>query len=215
MSSLITDLEARGLIQDIMPGTAEQLAKEVTAGYVGFDPTADSLHVGNLLPITLLMRLQRAGHRPIAIVGGATGMIGDPSGKSAERNLLDEETLRRNCACFEKQLRKFLDFDSGGPTAALMLNNYDWFKDFSFLSFIRDVGKHITVSYMMSKDSVKNRLETGLSFTEFTYQLIQGYDFYYLSKEHNVNRHGADPADSQFAICKRLFAIRRCFNPKR
>lgn len=192
--SLIEDLQARGLIQDIMPGTAEQLAKEITTGYVGFDPTADSLHVGNLLPVTLLMRLQRAGHRPIAIVGGATGMIGDPSGKSAERNLLDEQTINHNCACFEKQLRKFLDFDSGGPTAALLLNNYDWFKAYSFLHFIRDVGKHITVSYMMSKDSVQKRLEAGLSFTEFSYQLIQGYDFYYLNKNHGVKLQmgGAD-----------------------
>jgi tyrosyl-tRNA synthetase len=191
--SLIQDLEARGLIQDIMPGTAEQLAKEVTAGYVGFDPTADSLHVGNLLPITLLMRLQRHGHKPVAIVGGATGMIGDPSGKSAERNLLDEETLRRNCEAIEKQLRKFLDFESG-DNAAELFNNYDWFRDFSFLDFIRDVGKHITVNYMMSKDSVQKRLETGLSFTEFTYQLIQGYDFYYLNKNHNVKLQmgGAD-----------------------
>src|SRR6476659_1496387 len=142
--NLIAELRERGLIQDITPGTEEQLEKEMTTGYVGFDPTADSLHVGNLLPITLLMRLQRAGHKPVAIVGGATGMIGDPSGKSAERNLLDEEALRHNCACIERQLRKFLDFDSG-DTAAELYNNYDWFKDFSFLGFIRDVGKHITV----------------------------------------------------------------------
>ncbi len=191
--SLIQDLEARGLIQDIMPGAAEQLAKEPTSGYVGFDPTADSLHVGHLLPITLLMRLQRAGHRPVAIIGGATGMIGDPSGKSAERNLLDAVTLRHNCAGIEKQLRKFLDFD-GGEQSATLLNNYDWFKDFSFLDFIRDVGKHITVNYMLSKDSVQKRLETGLSFTEFTYQLIQGYDFYYLNREHGVKLQmgGAD-----------------------
>ena len=192
--SLITDLRTRGLIQDIIPGTEEQLDKALTSGYVGFDPTADSLHVGNLLPITLLMRLQRAGHKPVALVGGATGMIGDPSGKSAERNLLDEETLRHNCDCIEKQLRKFLDFDAAKPNAAVLLNNYDWFKDVSFLHFIRDVGKHITVSYMMSKDSVQKRLETGLSFTEFTYQLIQGYDFYYLHKEHGVKLQmgGAD-----------------------
>ena len=191
--NLIEDLEARGLIQDIMPGTAGQLAKEVTAGYVGFDPTADSLHVGNLLPITLLMRLQRAGHKPVAVVGGATGMIGDPSGKSAERNLLDEATLQHNCTCIEKQLRKFLDF-SPGATQAELVNNYDWFKDFSFLGFIRDVGKHITVNYMMSKDSVKSRLETGLSFTEFSYQLIQGYDFYWLNKHKGVKLQmgGAD-----------------------
>lgn len=191
--SLIQELEARGLIQDVMPGTEAQLAKEITTGYVGFDPTADSLHVGNLLPITLLMRLQRAGHRPVALVGGATGMIGDPSGKSAERNLLDEETLRHNCQCIEKQLRRFLNFGDG-PTSAILLNNYDWFKEFSFLQFIRTVGKHITVNYMMSKDSVQKRLETGLSFTEFTYQLIQGYDFYYLNKNHGVKLQmgGAD-----------------------
>lgn len=191
--SLIQELEARGLIQDVMPGTEAQLAKEITTGYVGFDPTAESLHVGNLLPITLLMRLQRAGHKPIALVGGATGMIGDPSGKSAERNLLDEETLRRNCEGIEKQLRRFLNFDSGA-TSAELLNNYDWFKEFSFLQFIRQVGKHITVNYMMSKDSVQKRLETGLSFTEFTYQLIQGYDFYYLNKSHGVKLQmgGAD-----------------------
>lgn len=191
--TLIEDLQARGLIQDIMPGTAEQLAKEVTAGYIGFDPTADSLHVGSLLPITILMRLQRAGHKPYALVGGATGMIGDPSGKSAERNLLDEETLQRNCAGIERQLRKFLDFGSG-ETSAVMVNNYDWFRDYSFLHFIRDAGKHITVSYMMSKDSVKKRLETGLSFTEFSYQLIQGYDFYYLHKHNGVKLQmgGAD-----------------------
>ncbi len=191
--TLIEDLQARSLVQDIMPGTAEQLAKEVTTGYVGFDPTADSLHVGNLLPITLLMRLQRAGHKPIALVGGATGMIGDPSGKSAERNLLDEATLRHNCDCQEAQLRKFLDF-SPGPTQAEMVNNYDWFKEFSFLGFIRDVGKHITVNYMMAKDSVKTRLETGLSFTEFSYQLIQGYDYYWLNKNKGVKLQmgGAD-----------------------
>lgn len=191
--SLIEELEARGLIQDMMPGTAEQLAKEVTAGYVGFDPTAASLHVGNLLPITLLMRLQRAGHKPFALVGGATGMIGDPSGKSAERNLLDEATLRHNCSCIEAQLRRFLDFSSG-ETAAEVVNNYDWFREFSFLNFIRDVGKHITVNYMMSKDSVKNRLETGISFTEFSYQLIQGYDFYWLNKHRGVKLQmgGAD-----------------------
>lgn len=191
---LIADLKARGLIQDIMPGTEEQLAKELTAGYVGFDPTADSLHVGSLLPITLLMRLQRAGHKPIALVGGATGMIGDPTGKSAERNLLDMATLQHNCDGIRKQLEKFLDFDPAKPNAAEMVNNYDWLKDYSFLEFIRDIGKHITVNYMMSKDSVQKRLETGLSFTEFTYQLIQGFDFYYLNKEKNVKLQmgGAD-----------------------
>lgn len=191
---LIADLRARNMLQDITPGTQEQLNKEMTAGYVGFDPTADSLHVGSMMPIILLMRLQRAGHKPYALVGGATGMIGDPSGKSAERNLLDKETLDKNCAGIRQQLEKFLDFDETKPNAAVMVNNYDWFKDFSFLEFIRDAGKHITVSYMMSKDSVQKRLETGLSFTEFSYQLIQGYDFYYLHKNMNVKLQmgGAD-----------------------
>ena len=174
------------MVQDIMPGTEEQLNKEMTSGYVGFDPTADSLHVGNLVPITLLMRLQRAGHKPYALVGGATGMIGDPSGKSQERNLLDMDSILHNCDCIRKQLGKFIDFSSSVPNAAVMVNNYDWFKDFSFLDFIRDIGKHISVNYMMAKDSVKNRLETGMSFTEFTYQLIQGYDFYHLNKTQNV-----------------------------
>lgn len=192
--NLIADLQARNLVQDIMPGTEEQLLKEMTAGYVGFDPTADSLHVGSLMPITLLMRLQRAGHKPYALVGGATGMIGDPSGKSAERNLLDMDTIRMNCEGQRKQLEKFLDFDTSKPNAAVMVNNYDWFKDFKFLDFIRDIGKHITVNYMMAKDSVQKRLETGLSFTEFTYQLIQGYDFYYLHSNHDVKLQfgGAD-----------------------
>ena len=192
--NLIADLRVRNLIQDIMPGTEEQLAKEMTIGYVGFDPTADSLHVGNLLPITLLMRLQRAGHQPMALLGGATGMIGDPSGKSAERNLLDMATIENNVNSQRKQLEKFLDFDPARPNAATLVNNYEWFKDFSFLDFIRDVGKHITVNYMMSKDSVQKRLETGLSFTEFTYQLIQGYDFYWLNKNRNVKLQmgGAD-----------------------
>ncbi|OSZ81900.1 tyrosine--tRNA ligase [Chitinophagaceae bacterium IBVUCB1] len=191
---LIKDLQERGLIQDIMPGTQEQLNKEMTSGYIGFDPTADSLHVGSLLPITLLMRMQRAGHKPYALVGGATGMIGDPSGKSAERNLLDKETLQKNCDGIRKQLEKFLDFDEQHPNSAVMVNNYDWFKDYGFLDFIRDVGKHITVSYMMAKDSVQKRLETGLSFTEFSYQLIQGYDFYYLNQHHNIKLQmgGAD-----------------------
>ncbi len=191
---LIKDLEERGLIQDIMPGTQAQLNKEMTSGYVGFDPTADSLHIGSLLPITILMRMQRAGHKPYALVGGATGMIGDPSGKSAERNLLDKDTLQKNCDGIRKQLEKFLDFDDKLPNAAVMVNNYDWFKDYGFLDFIRDVGKHITVSYMMAKDSVQKRLETGLSFTEFSYQLIQGYDFYYLNQHHNIKLQmgGAD-----------------------
>lgn len=187
MTNLIAELQWRGMIQDIMPGTEEQLNKEMTTGYIGFDPTADSLHIGNLVPIILLNHLQRAGHKPIALVGGATGMVGDPSGKSEERNLLDEATLGHNLACVKKQLEKFLDFNSNKPNAAEMANNYDWFKDFTFLHFIRDVGKHITVNYMMSKDSVKKRLEgeTGMSFTEFTYQLVQGYDFYYLNKNNN------------------------------
>jgi len=191
---LIADLKARNLIQDIMPGTEEQLQKEMTTGYVGFDPTAESLHVGSLLPISLLMRLQRAGHRPVALVGGATGMIGDPSGKSAERNMLDTETLDRNCAGIQRQLEKFLDFDASKPNAAILVNNYDWFKNFGFLEFIRDAGKHITVNYMLSKDSVQKRMETGLSFTEFTYQLIQGYDFYWLNQHQNVKLQmgGAD-----------------------
>ncbi|PQJ11402.1 tyrosine--tRNA ligase [Flavipsychrobacter stenotrophus] len=184
--NLIAELRERGLLHDVMPGTEEQLNKEMTSGYIGFDPTADSLHIGSMLQITLLMRLQKAGHKPYALIGGATGMIGDPSGKSAERNLLDAETIEKNCAGQRKQLEKFLDFNSDAPNAAVMVNNYDWFKNFSFLDFIRDVGKNITVNYMMSKDSVQKRLETGLSFTEFTYQLIQGYDFFHLNTHHNV-----------------------------
>lgn len=172
-------------MHDIMPGTDEQLNKEMTVGYVGFDPTADSLHVGNLVPIMLLVHLQRAGHKPIALVGGATGMVGDPSGKSAERNLLDIETLNHNLDSIKIQLQQFLDFEKG-DNAAEIVNNYDWFKEFSFLGFIRDVGKHITVNYMMAKDSVKNRLENGMSFTEFSYQLIQGYDFHHLHTTKNV-----------------------------
>jgi tyrosyl-tRNA synthetase len=192
--NLITELQERNLIQDIIPGTEEQLAKEMTAGYVGFDPTADSLHVGNLVPITLLMRLQRAGHKPYALLGGATGMIGDPSGKSQERNLLDPDTIQHNINCQRKQLEKFIDFSDSVPNAAVLVNNYDWFKNFSFLDFIRDIGKHISVNYMMAKDSVKNRLETGMSFTEFSYQLIQGYDFYHLYKNNDVRLQmgGAD-----------------------
>ncbi len=192
--NLIKDLQERNLLQDIMPGTEELLLKEMISGYIGFDPTADSLHVGSLLPITLLMRLQRAGHKPYALVGGATGMVGDPSGKSAERTLLDVATIQQNCDGIRKQLERFLDFNSDAPNAAILVNNYDWFKDFSFLNFIRDVGKHITVNYMMSKDSVKNRLENGMSFTEFTYQLIQGYDFLHLYDNHKVRLQmgGAD-----------------------
>src|SRR6187399_900217 len=184
---LLDELKWRGMIQDIMPGTEEQLNREMTSGYVGFDPTSDSLHIGSLVPILLLVHLQRAGHKPIALVGGATGMVGDPSGKSQERNLLDEEALQRNLEGIKRQLRKFLDFDSNSLTAAEMVNNYDWFKQVSFLQFIRDVGKHITVNYMMSKDSVRKRIdsEVGISFTEFTYQLIQGYDFYWLYQNKN------------------------------
>ncbi len=185
MNNLVEELRWRGLLQDIMPGTEELLNKEMTVGYVGFDPTADSLHIGNMVPIMLLVHLQRAGHKPIALVGGATGMVGDPSGKSAERNLLDVETINHNLACQKKQLQQFLNFEKG-ENAAEIVNNYDWFKDFSFLDFIRDVGKHIGVNYMMAKDSVKNRLEKGMSFTEFSYQLVQGYDFYHLYKNKKV-----------------------------
>jgi tyrosyl-tRNA synthetase len=185
---LLDELKWKGMVQDIMPGTEEQLNKEMTAGYIGFDPTADSLHIGSLVPILLLVHFQRAGHKPIALVGGATGMVGDPSGKSEERSLLSEETLRHNQQGVKKQLMQFLDFDPSKPNCAEMVNNYDWFKEMSFLTFIRDVGKHITVSYMTSKESVKKRLEgeTGMSFTEFTYQLVQGYDFYWLYKNKNV-----------------------------
>lgn len=172
------------MVHQFMPGTEEQLLKECTSGYIGFDPTADSLHIGNLVQIMSLVHFQRCGHKPYALVGGATGMVGDPSGKSAERNLLSEEVLRHNQACVQAQLTKFLDFSSG-PGQAEMVNNYDWFKEFRFLDFIRDVGKHITVNYMMAKDSVQNRLESGMSFTEFTYQLVQGYDFYWLFQNKN------------------------------
>ncbi len=185
--NVIEELRWRGLIQDIMPGTEEQLNKEMTSGYIGFDPTSDSLHIGSLVPILLLVHLQRAGHKPYALVGGATGMIGDPSGKSEERNLLSEEVLQHNQNGVKKQLEKFLNFDKAKPNAAVMVNNYDWFKDMNFLYFIRDVGKHISVNYMMAKESVKKRIEgeSGISFTEFTYQLIQGYDFYWLYTNHN------------------------------
>lgn len=191
--NFIQELQWRGMIHDIMPGTEEALNKQVSSGYIGFDPTADSLHVGSLVQIMILVHFQRAGHKPYALVGGATGMVGDPSGKSQERNLLDAETLDHNVACVRKQLEQFLDFDCGANSAE-MVNNYDWFKDMSFLEFIRDVGKHISVNYMMAKDSVKSRLETGMSFTEFSYQLVQGYDFYYLNKNHNciVQLGGSD-----------------------
>ena len=182
--TLIEELKWRGLLHDIMPGTEELLAQEQVKAYVGFDPTADSLHIGNLVPIMLLVHWQRAGHTPIALVGGATGMVGDPSGKTAERQFLDVDVIQHNLASQRAQLERFLDFT--GDNAAEVVNNHNWFKDFTFLDFIRDVGKHITVNYMMSKDSVKNRLETGMSFTEFTYQLVQGYDFYHLWKHHGV-----------------------------
>ena len=172
------------MIHDMMPGTEEALNKKVSSGYIGFDPTADSLHVGHLVQIMTLVHFQRAGHKPYALVGGATGMVGDPSGKSQERNLLDAETLNHNVACVKGQLEKFLDFNAKDNSAE-MVNNYDWFRDMSFLDFIRDVGKHISVNYMMAKDSVKKRLETGMSFTEFSYQLVQGYDYYHLNKHHN------------------------------
>lgn len=194
--TLIQELRWRGMIQDIMPGTEELFEKEQVSGYIGFDPTSDSLHIGSLVPILLLVHLQKAGHKPYALVGGATGMVGDPSGKSEERNLLSEETLAYNIAGVKKQLSHFLNFDSAQSNAAELVNNYDWFKDFNFLSFIREVGKHITVNYMMAKDSVKKRIEgdTGMSFTEFTYQLIQGYDFYWLYKNKNckVQMGGSD-----------------------
>ena len=189
---LIEELKWRGMLHDIMPGLVEQLAKESTAGYVGFDPTADSLHIGNLVPVMLLLHWQRAGHKPVVLVGGATGMVGDPSGKTKERQLLDLDVMEHNLNSQKNQLKKFLDFE--GENAARVVNNFDWFKDINFLEFIRDVGKHITVNYMMSKDSVKNRLEEGMSFTEFTYQLVQGYDFYHLWKNENckVQMGGSD-----------------------
>jgi tyrosyl-tRNA synthetase len=192
MKNFVEELRWRGMLHDIMPGTEEQLAKESTSGYIGFDPTADSLHIGHLVQIMTLMHFQRCGHKPVALVGGATGMVGDPSGKSAERNLLSEEVLNHNVACVKAQLEKFLDFS--GTNGAQMVNNYDWFKEFKFLDFIRDVGKHITVNYMTAKDSVQKRLETGLSFTEFTYQLVQGYDFYWLyeNKACKLQMGGSD-----------------------
>ena len=187
--NFIEELQWRGMIHTMMPGTEEQLKKEMTAAYVGIDPTADSLHIGHLVSVMMLKHFQRAGHKPIALVGGATGMIGDPSGKSAERNLLDEAALRHNQDCIKAQLEKFLDFSSDAPNAAELVNNYDWMKDYSFLNFIRDIGKHITVNYMMAKDSVKKRLSSesnvGMSFTEFSYQLLQGYDFLHLYQEKN------------------------------
>ena len=187
--NFVEELKWRGMLHQMMPGTDELLKKGMTTAYVGIDPTADSLHIGHLCSVMMLRHFQRAGHKPLALVGGATGMIGDPSGKSAERNLLTEDILRHNVACIKKQLSHFLDFDSDAPNAAELVNNYDWMKDFSFLDFAREVGKHITVNYMMAKDSVKKRLNgearDGLSFTEFTYQLLQGYDFLHLYETKN------------------------------
>ncbi|MEZ5026126.1 MAG: tyrosine--tRNA ligase [Chitinophagales bacterium] len=183
--NFVEELRWRGMLHDMMPGTEDLLNKEIVKGYIGFDPTADSLGIGNMVQVMTLLHFQRCGHKPIALVGGATGMVGDPSGKSVERNMLSEETLQHNLACQKKQLEKFLDFDCGANSAEIV-NNYDWFKEFSFLEFIRDTGRYITVNYMMSKDSVKNRLENGMSFTEFCYQLIQGYDFYHLWKTQGV-----------------------------
>ncbi|KGO87305.1 tyrosyl-tRNA synthetase [Flavobacterium rivuli WB 3.3-2 = DSM 21788] len=189
MKNFVAELQWRGMVHDIMPGTEEQLLKEMTTAYIGFDPTSDSLHIGSLVPIIILKHLHNYGHRPIALVGGATGMIGDPSGKSDERNLLDEATLNKNVNGIKTLLSRFLDFNSADANAPILVNNYDWMKEFSFIGFVRDVGKRITVNYMMAKDSVKKRLTgeagSGMSFTEFTYQLIQGYDFYHLHKEYN------------------------------
>lgn len=198
IKNFVEELRWRGMIHNSMPGTEEQLKKEMTSGYVGIDPTADSLHIGHLVGVMMLKHLQLAGHRPIALIGGATGMIGDPSGKSQERNLLDEKTLRHNQNALKKQLAKFLDFESEIPNRAILVNNFDWMKDFSFLDFIRDIGKHITVNYMMAKDSVKKRIgaesKSGMSFTEFSYQLVQGYDFLYLYENENckLQMGGAD-----------------------
>ncbi len=194
--NLIDELRWRGMLQDMMPGTEEQLKKEMTSAYIGFDPTAESLHIGSLVPILLLVHLQKAGHKPLALVGGATGMVGDPSFKAEERKMLDLDTLQKNVAGIKAQLERFLDFDAAKPNAAEMVNNFDWFQHISFLDFIRDTGKHITVNYMMAKDSVKKRIEgdNGMSFTEFTYQLIQGYDFYHLytAKNCKLQMGGSD-----------------------
>ncbi|MCQ2227237.1 MAG: tyrosine--tRNA ligase [Bacteroidales bacterium] len=213
--NFVEELKWRGMIAEIMPGTEEQLNKELTSAYVGIDPTADSLHIGHLVSVMMLKHFQNAGHRPIALVGGATGMIGDPSMKSAERNLLDEDTLRHNQDCIKKQLAKFLDFDSDAPNAAKLVNNYDWMRDYSFLNFIRDIGKHITVNYMMAKDSVKKRLSrdssVGMSFTEFSYQLLQGYDFQYLY-EHEGCRLQMGGSDQWGNITTGTELIRRKLN---
>ena len=198
IKNFVEELQWRGMIHDTMPGAEDHLMEAMRSAYIGFDPTADSLHIGNLVPIMLLAHYQRCGHKPFALVGGATGMIGDPSGKSSERNLLDEKTLRHNQDAIKNQLAHFLDFESDVPNSAELVNNYDWMKEFSFLEFIRDVGKHITVNYMMAKDSVKNRISSessdGMSFTEFTYQLVQGYDFLHLYRENNctIQMGGSD-----------------------
>tara|TARA_B100001758_G_scaffold247497_1_gene265549 strand:- start:24768 stop:26036 length:1269 start_codon:yes stop_codon:yes gene_type:complete len=191
--NFVEELKWRGMIHDIMPGTKEQFEKEITSAYIGFDPTSDSLHIGNLVQIMILVHLQKSGHKPFVLIGGATGMVGDPSGKNKERNLLDEKTLNNNLVSIQKQLEKFLDFNCGDNSAELV-NNYDWIKKFTFLDFIRDVGKHISINYMLAKDSVKSRLDTGMSFTEFSYQLVQGYDFYWLWKNKNckVQLGGSD-----------------------
>jgi tyrosyl-tRNA synthetase len=191
--NFVQELKWRGMIQDIMPGTEKQFEKELTSAYIGFDPTADSLHIGSLVQIMILVHLQKSGHKPFALVGGATGMVGDPSGKSKERNLLDKKTLDHNLECMKNQLEKFLNFNCGDKSA-VVINNHDWFKDLNFLDFIRDIGKHISINYMLAKDSVKSRLETGMSFTEFTYQLVQGYDFYWLwkNKKCMVQLGGSD-----------------------
>ena len=191
--NFVQELKWRGMIHDIMPGTEEQFQKEMTSAYIGFDPTADSLHIGSLVQIMILVHLQKSGHKPYALIGGATGMVGDPSGKSKERNLLNKETLEHNLNCVKNQLEKFLDFDCG-DNSAVIVNNFEWFEHLSFLDFIRDNGKHISINYMMAKDSVKSRLETGLSFTEFSYQLVQGFDFYWLwkNKQCKVQLGGSD-----------------------
>ena len=215
--NFIEELKWRGMIHDMMPGTEEQLQKEMTSAYIGFDPTADSLHIGHLVSIMILKHFQRAGHRPIALIGGATGMIGDPSMKSAERNLLDEASLRHNQDCIKKQFAKFLDFDSDAPNAAIMVNNYDWMKDYSFLNFIRDIGKHLTVNYMMAKDSVKKRLSSeskeGMSFTEFSYQLLQAYDFLVLYRQEGC-RLQMGGSDQWGNITTGTELIRRVMGPE-
>ena len=215
--NFVEELRWRGMIHDVMPGTEEQLKKGMMSAYIGFDPTADSLHIGHLVSVMILKHFQRAGHRPIALIGGATGMIGDPSMKSAERNLLDEATLRHNQECIKKQFEKFLDFESDAPNAAIMVNNYDWMKDYSFLDFIRDVGKHLTVNYMMAKDSVRKRLSSesneGMSFTEFSYQLLQAYDFLVLYRDEGC-RLQMGGSDQWGNITSGTELIRRVMGPE-